>query len=306
MPDNDEVLRKSRALGVRLTDGEAIAAARRAYARAARFREIRRPRLRSYQRIFRIPFRTIFLDLGFMGKKLRLHNGGSVGFMMAACAHTNTLDAEPFSKRDKDSMYATLTRLLDRGVLGQTMEVLTDGESSLRSPDFRKRLWRERGIRFIVLGSRSKAYLSERAIRHVRTKLSQAMEVEGSKNWTRRLRGILDKHNKARVPGTSFRRVDVDRSTLAEFMEQLYEIPDWHALPGLSRVTDTMLGKKGELAFKFSRGERVLADRRQVGEAGPYPKPSAEGYYSRRVFRVHKRMLATTKDLGLVPSEGGG
>ena len=301
-PSDSDVLRQAKKFGVRRTDRQLVELARRTYNGAARFKELRRPRPGNYQRVYRVPFRTVFLDLAFMNKTLRRHNGGNVGFLLAVCAHTNLLGAVPFAKRDVDGLYEAIALLLDTSPLSDVVEILTDGESALRSAEVRRRLRRDRGIRFVVLGSRSKAYKAERYIRYVRTNLSKLMAGDGSKNWTARLAGVLARHNKARVEGTRFRRVDVDRSSFPDFMEEAYGISDWHALPGLARVTDA--GIPGvERAFLFRKGQRVIADRKLVGEGGPYPKPSAEGYFSGRAYRVHRRSLATTKDLGLVPSE---
>ena len=305
-PSNEEVLAQARKFGVRRPDRQLVDLARKAYNGAARFKELRRPRPPSYQRVFRVPFRTVFLDLAYMNKKLRRHNGGNAGFLLGVCAHTNLLGAVPFARRDLDSLYKAIGLLLDTSPLSEVVEILTDGETALRSADFRRRLWSERGVRFVVLGSRSKAYKAERYIRYVRTQLSKTMAAEGSKNWIRSLPAVLARHNEARMEGTRFRRVDVDRGSLPEFMEEAYGIPDWHALPGLTRVTDVSLGPAADRAFRFERGQRVIADRRLVGEGGPYPKPSQDGYFSGRAYRVHKRLLATTKDLGMVASEGGG
>ena len=302
-PSDREALAQAKKFGVRRPDRQIVDLVKKTYNGAARFKELRRPRDRNFQRVFRVPFRTVFLDLAFMNKRHRRHNGGNVGFLLAVCAHTNLLGAVPFARRDQDSLYDAIALLLDTSPLSEVVEILTDGESSLRSPVFRKRLWRERAIRFVVLGTRSKSYKAERYIRYVRTNLSKIMASEGSKNWTANLKPVLARHNKARVEGTRFRRADVDRRSLPEFMEEAYGISDWHSLPGLSRVTDVSLGAGAERAFRFRKGQRVIADRKLVGEGGPYPKPSADGYYSGRVYRVHKRMLATTKDLGLVASE---
>lgn len=302
-PSDPEILSRARKYGVRRSDRSVLEEVKRALGNSARFREVRRPRPARYQRIFRLPFRCIFLDLAFMNKRFRKQNGGNKGFLIAACAHTNTIGAVPFAKKDTEALYAALVELLDTSALTDVVEVLTDGESALRSSELRSRLRRERGIRFVVLSSRSKAYYAERALRYVRTNLSKAMAETESANWTRHLPEVIGRHNRARVRGTKFRRVDVGRDNLAEFMEELYDIGDWHTLPGISRVSDDTLGPRGERAFRFANGESVLAVRGLVGEEGPYRKPSAEGYFSKTVYRVHKRLLATTKDLTMLPSE---
>lgn len=303
-PSDEVILGKARKLGVRGPGKTVLHEVKAVLGKSARFREVRRPRPASYQRIFRVPFRCIFVDLAFMNKSIRRHNGGKKGFLIAACAHTNTLGAVPFAKKDIASLYEALVELLDTSALTHVVEVLTDGESALRSASLREKLRRERGIRFVVLSSRSKAYYAERAVRYVRTNLSRLMAETDSKNWTRHLPEVIRRHNRRVVSGTKFRRLDVDRHNLSEFMEELYDIRDWHVLPGISRASDESLGPAGAArAFRFARGEAVLAVRSLVGEEGPYRKPSAQGYFSKTVYRIHTRLLATTKDLTMVPSE---
>ena len=227
-----------------------------------------------------------------------------MGFLAASTEHTNALDAQPIKNRKLETLYAALTAVLDRRRLGPVVRIVADRETALRSPVFRKRLERERGLPLHFVSTRSKSYRSERAIRSIRTWLSKEMERTGTKNWVRALPRVLARHNETKIRGTDFSPSEITRKTFPMFMRQKYNVESMYPLATTHRV-DAVDMARPDLVFKFNRDQLVRADRGLVGEVGEkgFDKKSALGYFSRRKFRIHRRVLATSKDLRAVQSK---
>ena len=270
-----------------------------------RFTELRKPNPTPYQRLFgAVPYACAFLDLAFMKRGEHVANGGNRGFLCACEEHSNAIDAEPIKNKKLETLRTAMSKILNRGKLGPVVAVIADRETALKSPKFRGWLAKEHGVRMHFVSSRSKSFRSERAIRSVRTWLSKKMALAGSRNWVRFLPEVVDAHNAKKVKGTNFSPAEVDRENLSEFLRQKYGVGDWHALSVTHRLDADDMARP-DLVFKFKEGELVAADRKMVGEVGEpgFDKKSARGYFSKKLYRIHKRVLATTKDLEGVQSE---
>ena len=270
------------------------------YPSLRRFQEIRTSRPAAFQTILRARYGTLMIDTFFMPEKRA--NSNYVGAMLAVEIFTNQLAAVPLKRRTIEAYENAIQVLFSESIFRQISVILSDRERAMFSKLFAKNIRKKYNIKIVYMRTRSKAYLTERMIRYVKTRLSAAKAANNTSRWLDFLKPVIDEYNKRRVLGTSFRRADVDANNLHQFLEEKYDIADYTSLVNISRVDGRSIENEGWLKsmFKYNVGDSLLVSLKLL-QSGRFPKPSVHGYFSQESYIVTERYLATTKRLTLVP-----
>ena len=106
---------------------------------------------------------------------------------------TNKLFAIPTKGKGTDEWYRSINTFVEKTRNIRT--IYSDRDSVATSPNFRKEIVNKYGIRWYFLKKGHKAYLAERFIGFLKTKLSQALLHKGRKNWIQFLQPICKEYN---------------------------------------------------------------------------------------------------------------
>ena len=259
---------------------------------------------RVFQTVLRgVEYGTLFVDLFFLGEPRA--NGGAVGFLLAAEAHTGLLAARPFKKKTLPEMTRCMRELLDETALSSVKTVLCDKESALLSRAFRATMKAERGIKMRYLTTRVKSFLAERYGRFVKTKLHALMADNKTRRWVDFLPALLRAHNSRKVPGTGLKRTAVSDGNLRELMEQKLDIKDFDNLMSVSTVRGEDIVNDDWLSklFALEVGDTVRIAISAAPGGGKFHKPSSKGYFTEDLYLIVERRLATTKRVTVVPGK---
>jgi hypothetical protein len=188
--------------------------------------------------------------------------------------------------------------------------VLSDRESALHSARFIERLRTELGINAQFLQVKNKAYAAELALRWMKVRLTRAMIAKGTRCWTALVDPIVRSHNVERVPGTRYRRVDVNNNSWLEVAAQKLEADSRRGGGGpmedVTTAFNTGTTSESQIPeawrkrlFKFRVGDRVLLSRRSdYRETNKtFPKPSVEGAFGSDTYTVIGAYLRNTRTL---------
>ena len=275
---------------------------RRSWLSLRRFKEIRAPRSPAFQSVFRARYATLFLDVAFLGDKR--HNEGHVGFLLGVELFSTQMAALPIKRRTLEGFEDAIDRLFALSVFRQVTVTLSDREKALYSRTFARRMRAKYGIQLHYLSLRSKSYLAERMIRYLKTRLSALMDANGTKTWTTFLPGLIQRYNRGKVPGTDFRRVDIDARNVHRFLEQQRGLVNYPALLNTSRIHAKSIRNKTWLKrlFKYQDKERVLVSLKVIGgvDKRAFYKPSVHGFFGATVYEVAARFLVTTRSLAVL------
>ncbi len=267
-----------------------------------RFKEVRVARPASFQTIMNARYGTLFIDLGFIGEKR--YNDGCVGFLLATECHSTQMGVIPIRKKSTEAIERAIEKLFTLTVFHRIVVILADRERAMFSQKFVDSMLRRFGIQLRYLQLRSKSYKAERSIRYIKTALSKAMAVKGTKRWLDFVKPIVDEYNRKLVPGTRFRRSRIESSNFDEFMRQKLGVDSFRALLNSSKISDRTIKNEEwrKAMWKYRMGQTVLVNARLVKDGkGVFFKPSVHGYFSPRPYVIATRYLSTTKKLSLIP-----
>lgn len=259
-------------------------------------------KIKKYQTITLPKLSLCSTDYAEYRKDLKSYNDNNVGFSLINCVITQRRWATPLVSKTKESFETSIENAVRGNVFPAIRTVLTDRESALISDEFQQRMKDKFGIRFHFLHRYSKAWSSEIAIRDIKTKLSMALISNNSKRWVDSLQKIITSFNKEKVPGTQFRRIDIDDSNFFEFLDELYDLKDATLSFNTRSLNMNSLspGWQNKL-FKFKLNEEVFVSRSSLKEKNTFEKTSMTGGFSKKIYIIVDAFLRSTNDDQLVP-----
>ena len=216
--------------------------------------------------------------------------------------------AVPLKSKRLGELEEAVRTVLETSVISRIRTLISDRESAVLSQKFRDSVKEQYGTRVKYLHGRSKAFLAELYIRHVKSHLSMAVQVrrEGGdpqyKNWVRHLPNVVKNLNRKFVRGTRFRRNTVDDSNFDALLDELYETDAsslWNrrVIPGRS-ITSPKLQRR---IFRFRPGQLVRVNKKALCTKGRFEKTSVQGGYEKKTFKVTSRSLRSSGDKFLIP-----
>ena len=138
----------------------------------ARFSRVARPK--AYQTIGVLRPGVYFMDYAEYQKSWGWHNKGCTGFLLAVENVTNRLFVHPCKTKETASWEEAIEKFIE--LTRNVTTIFSDRDTVVTSRNFRARVMDKYNVNWYFLKKGSKAYLAERYIGFVKTKLSQALE----------------------------------------------------------------------------------------------------------------------------------
>ncbi len=249
---------------------------------------------KSYQSLSVARPGVFHIDFGEFHKSWAASNGGCTGFLVAVENFTNRLFVSPCKDKGTAEWFRAISAFVQASLEVRT--ICSDRDSVATSPAFREKLSKDYGVTWYFLKKGHKAFLAERYIGFVKTKLSQALLHKGGKNWVQFVAPLVDEYNAQKIEGTSYRRRAVTRSTFDHFLSQLFKTPQPELLFNGFKAGPFETPDWNRRFFKFDLGQRVLLARRAnwkdaEQKLGTFTKVSAVGGFGSAVYTVSGRQL---------------
>jgi hypothetical protein len=239
------------------------------------------------------------LDFGEFKKPWATNNSGHTGFLVAVENFTNRLFVIPCRGKGTEEWLKAISTFVS--TTRNVRTIFSDRDSVATSVAFRDKIIKDFGIRWYFLKKGHKAFLAERYIGFVKTKLSQALLHKGGKNWVQFVDPICSEYNKEKIAGTSYKRQSIERSNFSHFLSQLLKTEQ----PEL-RFNSFKAGPFAQEAwnrkiFKFNLGQKVLLARRanwkeHDEKLTAFTKISSVGGFGTTVYTVSGRQLRASKN----------
>lgn len=230
-------------------------------------------------------------------------NSGFKGFLMVNSVIAQKHLAIPM----KTHKIWEFERALEEICRGDTFPVvsviLSDRETSITSPSFRKKMFEKYGIRFKFITRYNKAWASENAINHTKRNLSIVLRLNQGKKWIDLLPEITNSHNRRKIEGTSFSPNEITKENFLEFINELHDSRDMTMRFSTTSIDSRSFQQKAWIKrlFKFKLGQRVFASKYSLHGRKAFGKQSMDGTYSDIPFLIKRAKLRQTKDDTLVP-----
>ena len=223
-------------------------------------------------------------------------NKNATGFLVAVENFTNKLFAFPSRGKGTPEWLAAISNFVEK--TRNVRIILSDRDSVVSSSNFRQKIIRDYGIKWDFLRKGHKAYLAERYVRFLKTKLSQALDLKGGKNWIQYLAAICSEYNQTKIEGTSYRRQAINNYNFSHFLTQLLKTPQPELLFNSAKAGPFVHEAWNRKIFKFHLGQRVLLSRTanwSGGQQQVFVRPSVRGAFGKQVYTISGRQLRTTK-----------
>ena len=257
----------------------------------------------------------LMMDHAEFRPKWKLRNKGATGFLLAVEVLSQQLMCEPVKNKSLQEWKNAIERMLPSKIDG-IHTIISDRDSVATSKNFRNWIKEKYNIDWDYLRSRSKAFLAERYIRFIKSRLSAAIKANPKDlNWIQYLPPVLQDFNSKNVTGTDIPRNSIDRFNWMKLVEARLGISDASSFVNISDFGDPHKTWADKI-FKYKRGDRVLLSRKadykrgQTFTSKTFEKPSVSGAYSDFVYTITSRRLkhvnkwALTKVYSLSGLEG--
>ena len=242
----------------------------------------------------------VFMDLAVFQPHLRVFNRQAKYFITTVDALSQYTMAYPMASKTQAAWEAVVLQVIkDYKVL---RSLVTDRDSSIAAPAFQARIFREHGVRWFHLRSRSKAFLAEQKIAYLKRRLGVAMAARGDNNWVDALPHVLADHNRRPVSGTDVRRSDVNKKNelaVAAMRQGLGAKGDASVLVNTHLHHSFSPRMLKAIDFRFKPGDRVLLSRsanyesaaKLAGGGDAFGKVSVHGAYFPKPYTVTEAFL---------------
>jgi hypothetical protein len=238
------------------------------------------------------------IDYGSFHPEWAGSNSGYTGFLVAVENFTNKLFVVPTQDKGTEAWYSSINEFVEKTRNVRTM--FSDRDSVATSPNFRLEIMKKYGIRWFFLKKGHKAYLAERYIGFIKTKLSQALLHKGGKKWINFVQPICDAYNSQKIEGTSYRRSGVLTEYFNHFLEQLLKTSEPELTFNSFKAGPFQTAAWNKKIFKFDLGQKVLIARRANWKSADdkmktFTKISSVGGFGQNVYTVGGRQLRGSK-----------
>lgn len=238
------------------------------------------------------------IDFAEFRKEWSGFNKGCTGFLVAVENFTNKIFASPCRGKGTAEWLKAISDFVEK--TRDIRTIFSDRDSVATSMTFRENLLQKYGFRWYFLKKGHKAFLAERYIGFLKTKLSQILKHKNEKRWIDYLQAICSEYNQTKIEGTSYRRQAVNRVNFSHFLSQLLKTKEPELSFNSFKAGPFENENWNERIFKFRLGERVLLARRatwddQSEKMKAFLKTSQEGGFGKRIFTIGGRQLRASK-----------
>jgi hypothetical protein len=238
------------------------------------------------------------IDFGEFHKKWAAANKGCTGFLVAVENFTNRLFVSPCKDKGTAEWFKAISQFVSLSL--NVSVIYSDRDSVATSATFRDRLQRDYNVSWHFLKKGHKAFLAERYIGFVKTKLSQALLHKGGQNWVQFVEPLVTEYNAEKIAGTSYKRRSVTRQNFDHFLAQLLKTDQPELLFNGFKAGPFETDAWNRQIFKFDLGDKVLLARRANWKEAEqkltaFTKVSSVGGFGPTVYTVSGRQLRSTK-----------
>jgi hypothetical protein len=238
------------------------------------------------------------IDYGEFHSNWASSNSGHTGFLVAVENFTNRLFVEPTRGKGTPEWLKSIEKFVE--IRRDVRVIFSDRDSVATSPNFQKTIFDRYNIVWRFLKKGHKAYLAERYIGFVKTKLSQALAHKGGKNWTKFVKPLVDEYNSEKIEHTSYRRQAVNRGNFSHFLSQLLKTDEPELTFNSFKAGPFANETWNRKIFKYNLGQRVLLARRanwkdNQEKLKTFTKISTAGGFGSAVYTVTGRQLRASK-----------
>lgn len=260
------------------------------------------PKTKFYQSQTVVRPGVFHIDFGEFHKNWAGSNKGHTGFMVAVENFTNRLFVTPCKAKGTKEWFEAIDNFVQ--LSQQVRTIYSDRDSVATSSTFREKIFKDYGITWYFLKKGHKAFLAERYIGFVKTKLSQALQHKGGKNWIQFVSALVDEYNSEKIAGTSYRRSSISRENFSHFLSQLLKTDEPELRFNGAKAGPFLSENWNKKIFKFNLGDRVLLARRANWKETDeklksFTKISSVGGFGKSIFTVSGRQLRTNKSAKL-------
>lgn len=239
------------------------------------------------------------IDFGEFHKNWAPFNSGHTGFLVAVENFTNKLFVSPCKTKGTAEWFKAILNFVESSL--QVRTIFSDRDSVATSLNFRDKIEKDFGVKWYFLKKGHKAYLAERYIGFVKTKLSQALLHKGGKNWVNFVKPLVEEYNREKIAGTSYRRQAINRSTFGHFLSQLWKTEEPELRFNGFKAGPFASADWNRKIFKFDLGQKVLLARRANWKEADeklktFTKISSEGGFGPTVYTISGRQLRSSKN----------
>jgi len=238
------------------------------------------------------------IDFAEFKKEWSGYNKGCTGFLVAVENFTNKLFAMPCKGKGTTEWVNAISAFVEN--TRDIRTIFSDRDSVATSEKFRENLLKKYGFSWYFLKKGHKAYLAERYIGFLKTKLAQILKYKKEKRWIGYLAAICAEYNQSKIEGTSYRRQAVNRANFSHFLSQFLKTAEPELTFNSFKAGPFENKDWNRRIFKFDLGDRVLLSRRATWDdekekLKAFTKVSTEGGFGKRIFTVGARQLRASK-----------
>ena len=229
-------------------------------------------------------------------------NGGHIGFLMINSVIAKKQLAVPMKSRTSKEFEKVLEKVCRGNYFPAIETILSDRETAITSPKFRKLMFEKYGIKFNFITRYNKAWSSEAAIHVTKDRLSQAL-VNNGKKWLALLEEVINTHNRTVIEGTTFTPNQINFKNFYDYLKELHDFKDvtmsfnTNSIDSRSIIQDNWIKK----IFKFNHDDRVFASNYALEGRKVFGKQSVRGTFSKTPFVIKRIKLRHTTQNKLVP-----
>ena len=239
----------------------------------------------------------LFVDMAEFHKNLRVHNKNCYFILVCVDSLSQRVELKAFANKGQESWERGVKYFMER--MPCVRAIISDRDSSVSGSAFQDRIYKELGVRWIHLRSRSKSYLAERMIYTVKVRLQQALDLNyPDLNWLQYMQPFCDDYNGRKVKHTNIRRIDVDKSNELKVIQQQFKVKDVGSLFNSSTCSNFSPYMLKKLKLPFKSGDRVLISKsaNYTLRKDAFTKKSIDGTFSRKTYVVDRPVLKANSD----------
>jgi hypothetical protein len=218
-----------------------------------------------------------------------------LAFLMGVECLSQKIACIPVVNKSSASWEKAITKMIEESY-GEIRNIVSDRDSAVTSEKFRRGIYRDYGVKFTFLRSRSKAFKAENMIKFMKRRLSIAMKANPKEtDWTQFVDGIVKDYNSQKIPGTNITRNSVNKNNYMQLLEQLYKSTDASMLFNVSAGMNVSPSVRKTI-WRYNVGDKVLLNRNPDYTEGKdaFLKTSVKGTYGETVYTITEQVYKTS------------
>ena len=239
----------------------------------------------------------IFLDVAEFQKDLRVANKNRYILLVGVDMLSQRIECKTFANKKQESWEEGIRQFVTE-LFPAAATLIVDRDVAISSRKFQERIYNLYKVDFCHLRSRSKSFAAERAIRTLKSLLSQSLALndKGDNNWLKHLPSVLASLNNRFCRNTNIRRIDVNKDNELQVLAQVFGVKDFSPILNTKVLGNFSTEMYKAVGFKHKPGDKVQISRdaNYRVKIDAFTKKSVEGNYTKRVYTVDYGLLKSS------------